>query len=277
MLSIEEYIARRKREDHLNEFDNELRMENMKSCVNYVFEYFNQYLDINKLEERTALNTERLEKYRKQLYQYDTEIQEWLINIYEEYDKQLNRSIINLLKKDELFLLYTKDSEFRSVSYDCYAQLIKQHPYLKDQTEVLFLFIKDYHRIQSQLTGNCNSTFISEEINEWIEKTWVKHKVNLLAFTFEWVNRFYENEDAWPVKHRRRNKEGWRKYDYDIKQKSNLFNLNSLYRTISNKLFIKGKKQELEILMMYFWLHEIEGDDENYWEEYLNKTLLSLE
>ncbi len=46
-----------------------------------------------------------------------------------------------------------------------------------------------------------------------------------------------------------------------------------LYSKISNMPFIKGKKQFLEILMMYNWLHSISGDDENYWDEYLNKIL----
>jgi len=29
--------------------------------------------------------------------------------------------------------------------------------------------------------------------------------------------------------------------------------------------------------MMYFWLHHIIGDDEGYWQEYLEKVLPSLE
>jgi hypothetical protein len=131
VLSLEEYIARRKQEDGINEFDKESRMENLQTCVGYVFEYFNRYLDITKMEEQTALNNERLEE----------------------------------------------------------------------------LIFYQYHRAK------------------------------------------------------------------DIKQKHNLFNLDSLYRRISNKPFMKGKKQELEILMMYFWLHEIEGDEANYWEEYLSKAL----
>ena len=28
-------------------------------------------------------------------------------------------------------------------------------------------------------------------------------------------------------------------------------------------------------LMMYFWLHQIEGDDSGYWQEYLEKVLLA--
>lgn len=95
MLTLEEYIARRKQEDQINELDKDERIENLQKCVSYVFEYFNNYLDITKMEERTSLNNERLEKYGKQVNQYEPEVQEWLVNLYEKYDKQLNRSIIH--------------------------------------------------------------------------------------------------------------------------------------------------------------------------------------
>lgn len=67
----------------------------------------------------------------------------------------------------------------------------------------------------------------------------------------------------------------YRKYDYDYKQKSNLFNLNSLYRKIPKKPFIKGKKQELEMLFMYYWLNDMEGDND-YWQEYIDGVLPAL-
>jgi len=41
------------------------------------------------------------------------------------------------------------------------------------------------------------------------------------------------------------------------------------------KVFIKGKKQEFEIILMYCWLHEIESDDD-YWKEYLDAVLPKL-
>jgi hypothetical protein len=272
LLSIEEYIALRKNEDKINEFDTEIRMENLKLCVNYVFEYFNSYLDTTEGEELTALNNERANKYRKQLQDYDNEIQEWLVNIYQEYDKQINRAIGNYLMKDDFFLLYNKDSEFRNLSYECYAHLIKKHPYLKGQTEMLFLFIKEYHRIISEPKEDIKTLNISEGLNLWLVQTWKKHQVNLLKFTFHWVNQFYENEEMWPAKHKKKSQDSWRKYEYDYKQKSNLFNINSLYRRMPKKTFVMGRKQEFEILMMYYWLNDFESDDEGYWEEYINKT-----
>jgi len=276
MLNLEDYIARRKREDNLNEFDVESRMDNMRICVNYVFEYFNQYLEIDQMDQKTFLNDERLEKFKKQLDMYDTDIQEWLVSIYDVHEKQIQRSFISFLKKDDLFLLYNTDNEFRSCSYDCYAQLIKKNPFLKDQTEMLFLFIKDYHSIQSQKDINAPSVFLNEDINEWLEKTWNKYKVNVWAFASDYMERFSEDVSLWPSKHKIKNMENWRPYIYDYRQNTNLFNLNSLYTRISKKPFIKGKKQCLEIIMMYIWLHSIWGDEENYWEEYLAKSVKTM-
>ncbi|MGG0889451.1 hypothetical protein [Cytobacillus horneckiae] len=68
-------------------------------------------------------------------------------------------------------------------------------------------------------------------------------------------------------------KESWQPYLYDYKQKTNLFNLNTLYTRISKNPFIKGKKQFFEIIMMYIWLHSIWGDEDNYWAEYMDKSI----
>ena len=84
------------------------------------------------------------------------------------------------------------------------------------------------------------------------------------------------NEDIWSSTYRRKSQYNWRKYDYDYKQKSNLFNLDSLYRKMLEKSFIKGRKQEFEILFMYYWLHDMESDDERYWQEYLEMVLPAL-
>jgi len=35
------------------------------------------------------------------------------------------------------------------------------------------------------------------------------------------------------------------------------------------KPFTRGRKQEFEILFMYFWAHDLEGDDEGYYDKYL--------
>jgi len=63
----------------------------MRLCVNYVFEYYNNYLNITEAEERTVLKDEKIERYRHQLRDYEPEVKDWLVGIYSEYRKQLKR------------------------------------------------------------------------------------------------------------------------------------------------------------------------------------------
>ena len=261
MLSFEEYVARRKKEDRLNEFDVNARAENLRICVNYVFEYFNNYLDITAAENKTVLQAEKIEKYRKQLHGYDFEIQDWLVGINSDHGSYVNRAIGFILDQDVFFFLYNTEQEFRSLSYDCYSKLIKKYSFLRDQTEMLFLFIENYHRIRSQQAWPSELPFISEDINDWINNTWIKHQVNVLAFADNWVNYFWDHKDLWPSTHKRATNDPLMKYEYDFRQGRNLFNINSLYIKIPKKPFTKRRKQEFEILMMYFWLHQMVGDD----------------
>ena len=48
-MKLEEYILKRKTEDGINEFDRDKRAENTRICVNYIFEYFNNYLETTVL------------------------------------------------------------------------------------------------------------------------------------------------------------------------------------------------------------------------------------
>jgi hypothetical protein len=140
------------------------------------------------------------------------------VGIYDEYGKQIHRYIGNILREYELFFLYNTDSEFRNISYDCYTKLIKKLPFLKDQTEMLFLFIKDYHRVQSQKHFEFGVPTITEEISDWINNTWTKYQVNLLAFAYDWINNFMIMRKFGLQHIERRVKYTWRKYDYDYKQ-----------------------------------------------------------
>ena len=42
------------------------------------------------------------------------------------------------------------------------------------------------------------------------------------------------------------------------------------------KIIYKRKKAEIEILFMYYWLHDMEGDEEGYWQQYLETVLPAL-
>jgi len=60
--------------------------------------------------------------------------------------------------------------------------LIKKRPYLKDETERLYQFIKEYHAV---VTKRYYEYFgfpqISKKITPWLNDTYIKYNVNLAA------------------------------------------------------------------------------------------------
>jgi hypothetical protein len=116
-MKLEEYIFKRKKEDGINEYDLDKRSENIRICVNYIFEYFNSYIDTRPAEEKTILHDKKIDNYRNSISNYDTEVKEWLVSMYSSCGKYMHRQLMNLIT-DIYFLLYNTEAEFRALSYD---------------------------------------------------------------------------------------------------------------------------------------------------------------
>ena len=274
MLSLEEYIHKRKNEDGINEKDRDKRMENMQFCMNYLFEYFNQYMDSMPEDPKMVQHIQKVEKYRDRLTNYSPEIREWLVELYSEYGKYVNVTIRNMIE-DDLFLLYDSDAEYRALSYKIYAKAIKRLPFLSGQSENLFNLLRDIHTDDSVMTPYQEERILPGDVNDWVNKTYLKHGVNLFAFCYSYVNWFWQSPEVWPRSRKSKEKEHslytpkdplyWH---YDCRLADNRFNLNELYRRLPRKPFLKGSKKKMEAVMMYSWLFEIGADDDKYWDEY---------
>jgi hypothetical protein len=277
-MRLEEYIFKRKKEDGINEYDLDKRSENIRICVNYIFEYFNSYIDTRPVEEKTILHDKKIDYYRKSISNYDTEVKEWLVSMYSSCGKYMHRQLMNLIT-DIYFLLYNTEAEFRALSYDIYPKAVKKFKFLDGQSEMIYQFIKEAHRIQNDIL-NFSDIYISENINEWIEETYKNYGVNIYNFCYEYVESYFESPEKWPIGHKKKgpyyDQQSQYTYklsscliwEYDVRQKSNLFGLDTLYKNMPKKDFIKGKKQEFEVVLMYCWLHFFSGDKDNYWDEY---------
>ena len=269
MIKLEEYIAKRKTEDHLNEFDMEQKVSNIKKSIDYIFEYFDNYLPMEGAENHSAEENERFNKYAKALREYSPELIKWFLTIYDETGHQVNKTIQKYCENTSGFLLAFEDSDFRTISYNCYAELIKKRPCLKDETERLYQFIKEYHAVVTKREYEYfGFPKISENITTWLNDTYRKYNVNLAAAIQKYlIYEFDDNVDMWPPGSKVKVDDPYNihPYEYNYKKRTNLFNINSYCSKFGNKPFLKGNKKNLEILMMYTWL----GEKDDYFQNYL--------
>lgn len=90
-----------------------------------IFEYFNHYLPIQGAEERTPSENKALLKYEHEIRRHSKETQEWLCRIYCETGHKLSITIMKYLRKYPEFFLFYQENEIRNISYNCYAEIVK--------------------------------------------------------------------------------------------------------------------------------------------------------
>ncbi len=149
-MTLEQYILMRKKEDGLNEYDLSKRSENIRTCVNYIFEYFDNYLEYSPDSEKTFFEEKKQEKYRQIVSGYSQDVQDWLVGLNSRSGKYVHRHLQNLID-ETYFLLFNTDSEFRSLSYAIYPKAIKKVKELEGEGKMIFNFIRDEHRKKASL------------------------------------------------------------------------------------------------------------------------------
>ena len=273
MKTLEEYIKKRKEDDCLDLNDVSKKDENLQICINYVFEFFNTYVNVTEQQQQLIEINEKLLKYRNQLSDYSPDTQTWLLRMYEKYGKRMHTQINKELNECSTFLLVNTEAEFRKRSYQCYSALIKSYKFMESYTEELYDYIKDQHRIWSdnyQLNLERDGIYMNPKINEYIESTCKKYKVNLLCWAENYANYYYASENLWPI--HCVEKEIYHSFYNVTKAKTNKFNIDYIYSQVSILPYIKGKKTILEALVMYYWNSEIDHIDEAFYKAYMIKV-----
>lgn len=272
VLSIEEYISRRKRELNLDETDKEQRLPNMKAFVGITLEYFVEYLDMTAEELATAKTEEKADRYRRELRNYSPEVAEWLVEMNAQYGNKLNVLARNVCKKEPMFTQFSTDAEFVSLAIDLYTRYGSKVPYIRKHHDMVVALLRDMNK-QDSIPEVGDLLGYSDEMTAWLEHTYRKYGVNIRTFLFNWCLRWqFDRVSEWP--HAKKEKEpGTKRYRYNFRGGGDLADLDNLYRQVSSKPFFKGRKREMECLMMAYWAKD---DDPEYWEAYLAKALPSI-
>lgn len=272
MMTIEEYIIKRKKQDGINEFDMDKQAVNLKLIVDYAFEYFYGYLDRSEMEKMQEEKSNKAEKYRNSLSFYSDEVQNWLVKLYIEQNVKVSQ-IVKRRVDDLIFPLYTEESEYNKLSYKLFASMNKKYPFILEHMEMLKMFLKEYHDFINYGEEHRDTYKLaeSEKINTWVENTKKRYHINLQAFAEHYCFSFSELPQLWD-RTKYFHPETKEILEYDIANSKDILSLNTFYPKISNKPFIKGKKRELRVLLLMCyedWIDEVPA-------EIISKSLESI-
>lgn len=265
MLKLEDYIIKRKKADKIDEFDLKKHSENMATVINYVTDYFNNYLSIEDYDYERLKTQKVIDKFKKNIEKKYPETYEYIISYYWDnkvrLDKYIEKAYENI-KDSELF--------YREDDYNKVAEYVIEKKLNCVVNEVLFsklsLIAREYKRLQSEAPSVSEMKELDNSLVDWVKGVYRKYQVDLLEYSRGVAYHYYETYVE--SKYDRENDTFYYINKYDYRYQENPFDINDIYVRNEHREFIKDKKGELEMLIMYWWLN-YEISDLDYWPEYV--------
>lgn len=274
MLTLEEYITKRIQQETVDIYDLKYKQENMKQCIDFVFEYFNEYLDEGIVDRSFSKEGKKMQKYRKRVSVYSEEIQSWLIKMYKEYNTYTDTILINFIKQDQLFKIYSTEVEFNRLSYKCYAEISKKYKWIENYIPQMNAFIRDYHRIVTLVDEYDIDKYNIPRLSKWVKNANKKYNINLINFAHDYAENFFDMSIKWD---RTKGIYLSRDINYEIINSKNKFDIKGLYSKCSYMPFMKNRKRDLELLIFLLYDEDIDNIPEDYKKKYLESMQVDVD
>lgn len=269
MLTIEDYIASRKKKDKLDEFDFQKHSENMGAVIQYVMEYFNEYLNLEDYSYEQVKTQQVIDKFKEGIVENFPTTYEFIISYYWSNKKRVDKLVSKAYEEiEDIEIFYLPEDDRKVAEYVCKNKL--KVVATEELLSNIAIMSKEYRESQIEKPSISDMKELDNAISDWVIEVYRKYNVNLLDFAREISYKFYERYvdreyDGQTKTHYYINK-------YDYRYQDNPFNINDIYNRNKHREFIDDHKGELEMLIMYFWLLE-DVHDESYWPEYVNLSI----
>ncbi|MEW8994385.1 hypothetical protein [Clostridium sp.] len=265
MLSLIEYISKRKNEDKIDEFDFKKHSENMASVIKYVTDYFNNYLNLEDYDYEQMKIQETINKFKGKVMKTFPLTGDYVISYYLNKKKRLDKYVgkaFEEVKDSELF--YEKQDFEMIAKYVIEKKL--DVSFEQELFNTLVILAQEYREANKESPAISEMRELDNELVAWVKAVFRNYNVNLLSYASEVSFHYYETYID--TEYDRSTETFYRINRYDYRYQENPFNINDIYLRNEHREFIKGRKGELEMLIMYFWLDD-EVKDMDYWPEYV--------
>lgn len=277
MLTLEEYITKRIQKESVDIYDLKHKQENMKQCIDFVFEYFNEYLDEDIVDRSFSKEGKKMQKYRERVKDYSEEVQSWLIKMYKEYKTYTDAILTNFIKRDQLFKIYSTEAEFSRLSYKCYSEISKKYKWIEDYIPQTNAFIRDYHRIVTSVDEYDIDKYNIPRLSKWVKNANKKYNINLINFAHDYAEDFLDMSTKWDRTTEEYLSSGYKYDSYDVVNSKNKFDIKGLYSRCSYMPFMKNRKRDLELLIFLLYDEDISTIPKDYKKKYLESMQVDVD
>lgn len=263
---IEDYIVKRKRKDKLNEFDFTHHSENMGKVIQYVSDYFNDYLSLEDYSYEQIKLQQNIEKSRKTLESRYPHTHQFIEEYYYQHQKRIDTFIGKACESFKDVDIYYREEDFRKIADEVvFSRLGIQDMNEKDFGEVI-LAIEEHLRDRRDKPHRSDMKGLDNKIVNWVFDSYREYGVNIAAYAYnlawKWEEKYVDHKYISDYK------ELFLINNYDYKYQENPFEIDQEYEKHNDLPFLENKRDYLEMLVMYYWLFDM-LEDTSYWAEYV--------
>lgn len=267
MLTVEQYITQMKKKDKLDEFDFKNHAENMAAVMKCVVEYFNTYLNPEEYDYEAIKLEQSAVKVEKEIADTLPRSKDFIIEYYKTNKSRIDRTFKSHLKSYEYVELFFCRNDFEDVVNEFCEERKIQDTGLNKHKEELIILAQELKERETEKPSRTGYKYLDEALFSWIKATYAEYKVNLFGFAGEIAYEYYKKyvESIYD----RSTEQHYHINRYNHRYNNSPFGIDETYKDNCHRPFIEGHKGELEMLIMYEWVHSW-VDDAEYWPEYVN-------
>lgn len=267
MLTIDEYIAKMKKADKLDEFDYLKISENMSAVMKYVMSYFNEYLTMETCDAEEIKFKHAADKLQEEIAEKYPKSKEFILNFYLQHRIRIDKELEKWVGDVPYFPFFYSNDDFSSLADGfCSSYKLKgaEMAAYKNQTAIVISEIKI---CKTDAPAPSDMIHLDNNMVSWVRNTYRQYGVNLYAFASDLAYSYFERY----VKYERDvfGSQGYYVNNYNHRYNKNPFDIDQIYENNKHRPFIENKRGELEMLVMHEWLFS-EVYDDDYWPEYVN-------
>lgn len=267
MLTIDEYIAKMKRSDKLDEFDYTKQSENMGAVMKYVMSYFNEYLTMETCDAETIKLKHATDKLEEEIEKRYPKSKDFILNFYLQYKIRIHKEIDKWLEDLPYFPFFYSEHDFSSAAKNFSISYKIKGANMEEYESNITTLIAEIKQYNTECLSPSEMIHLDNNIVKWVKETYRQYGVNLFSFAYNLADTYHDRY----VKYERE-RYGERLYyvnNYNYRYNNNPFDIDRIYGDNKHRPFLENKRGELEMMVMHEWLFTMVYDDD-YWPEYVN-------
>lgn len=267
MLTIDEYIAKMKKSDKLDELVYLKQSENMSAVMKYVMSYFNEYLTMETCDAETIKLKHATDKLEEEIKKRYPKSKDFILTFYLQYKIRIHKEINKWLEEIPYFPFFYSEQDFSSAAKNFCSKYMLKGANMEEYDTDITTLIGEIKQCDTEGPSPTEMIHLDTNLVKWVRETYRLYGVDLFSFAYDLADTYHDRY----VKYERE-RYGERPYyvnNYNHRYNNNPFDIDRIYEDNKHRPFLENKRGELEMLVMHEWLFTMVYDDD-YWPEYVN-------